>query len=249
MRRFIFALLLLGLCSLTMALDIPPLSGRVVDRANLLTGEQQATLDNALANLEETNSSQIFVLIIPTLDGMDIAQYSIKVAEAWKAGQAKLDNGALLVVAVEDRKLRIEVGYGLEDILTDARCDYIIRQMIVPRFRDGDFYGGISNGLSAMIGLVTHEFEITDEQLAKFKHQQQGSRKDHVVPGIVMMVIFGLLMSTRFGRGMLLGMLLSGMMGGGRRGGGFGGGGFGGGGGFSGGGGGGFGGGGASGGW
>jgi uncharacterized protein len=136
---------------------VPPLSGRVVDQTGTLSSDTMASLTQVLRGLELRKGSQVAVLIVPTTAPETIEQYSIRVAEAWKIGRKKIDDGALLVVAKDDHKLRIEVGYGLEGALTDVTSRRIIDEIIVPRFKAGDFSGGISAGVDRMIGVIDGE--------------------------------------------------------------------------------------------
>ena len=136
---------------------VPPLSGRVVDQTGTLSSDTIASLTQTIKGLELRKGSQIAVLIVPTTAPETIEQYSIRVAEAWKIGRRKIDDGALLVVAKDDRKLRIEVGYGLEGSLTDATASRIISEIITPKFRSGDFAGGISDGVERMIAVIDGE--------------------------------------------------------------------------------------------
>jgi uncharacterized protein len=136
---------------------VPPLSGRVVDQTGTLSSDTIASLTQTLKDLQARKGSQIAVLIVPTTAPETIEQYSIRVADAWKVGRKKIDDGALLVVAKNDRKLRIEVGYGLEGSLTDATASRIISEIITPKFRNGDFAGGISDGVGRMISVIDGE--------------------------------------------------------------------------------------------
>jgi uncharacterized protein len=136
---------------------VPALTGRVVDQTGTLTSGDIASLTQMLADLQTRKGSQIAVLIVPTTDGEAIEQFSLRVAEAWKIGRKKIDDGALLVVAKNDRHLRIEVGYGLEGALTDVTTKRIIDEVITPKFKSGDFAGGISAGVERMIALVNGE--------------------------------------------------------------------------------------------
>jgi uncharacterized protein len=137
--------------------DVPPLTGRVVDQTGTLSSGDIAQLTQTLKDLEQRKGSQVAVLIVPTTEPETIEQYSIRVAEAWKIGRKKIDDGALLVVAKDDRKLRIEVGYGLEGALTDITAKRIIDEIITPKFRSGDFAGGISAGIDRIIGVINGE--------------------------------------------------------------------------------------------
>ena len=136
---------------------VPPLVGRVVDTTNTLNSGTIDTLNQRIRDFEKRKGSQIAVLIVPTTQPETIEQYSIRAAETWKIGRKKIDDGALLVVAKNDHKLRIEVGYGLEGALTDITARRIIDEVIVPHFKTGDFASGISDGLARMIGVIDGE--------------------------------------------------------------------------------------------
>jgi uncharacterized protein len=136
---------------------VPPLKGRVTDVTGTLTKEQAASLEQMLQSFEARKGSQIAVLMVPTVKPEAIEQYALRVAEQWKIGRGKIDDGALLVVAKDDRALRIEVGYGLEGALNDATANRIVEDVIVPRFREGDFYGGINAGVDRMIRVIDGE--------------------------------------------------------------------------------------------
>jgi uncharacterized protein len=148
---------------------VPPLSGRVVDQTATLTGAEQASLEATLKDFEARKGSQIVVLIVPTIAPESIEQYSIRVAEAWKIGRKKIDDGAILVIAKNDRQLRIEVGYGLEGALTDVAANRILDEVIKPKFRSGDFAGGIAAGVDQIIRVVD------GETLPAPTQQRQGS--------------------------------------------------------------------------
>jgi uncharacterized protein len=152
---------LLGAAPLAAAAEdlqaIPPLSARVTDLAGLLSESQRAGLERKLAAFESRKGAQLAVLIVRTTKPEEIEQYSIRVVDAWKLGREKPDDGALLLVASEDRALRIEVGRGLEGALTDYISSRIINETIVPRFREGDFAGGIEAGVDRMIAVVDGE--------------------------------------------------------------------------------------------
>ncbi len=148
------ALLLVVLASAASAHPVPPLTGRVVDAGDMLSPATEASITARLAALEDSTSTQIVVLTVPSLDGGDLEAFATNVFRAWGIGQKGSNNGALLLVARDDRKLRIEVGYGLEGDLTDARAATIIRETIVPRMRDGDPDAAVSAGVDAMIASV-----------------------------------------------------------------------------------------------
>jgi uncharacterized protein len=156
-RASILALLLCWAFAALADVAVPPLTGRVVDQTGTLSAADIAGLTQTLKNLELRKGSQIAVLIVPTTEPETIEQYSIRVAEAWKIGRKKVDDGALLVIAKNDRKLRIEVGYGLEGALTDVTSRRIIDEIITPKFRSGDFSGGVSAGVDRIIGVIDGE--------------------------------------------------------------------------------------------
>ena len=136
---------------------VPPLKGRVTDLTGTLKPEQIASLEQMLQSFEARKGSQIAVLMLPTTAPETIEQYSLRVAEQWQVGRKNVDDGVVLVVAKNDRTVRIEVGYGLEGALNDATANRIIREVIVPRFREGDFYGGITAAVDRMIRVIDGE--------------------------------------------------------------------------------------------
>ena len=156
-RASFLALLLCWAGAALALVAVPPLSGRVVDQTNTLAANDIASLTQTLSDLEARKGSQVAVLIVPTTDGEAIEQYALRVAEAWKIGRKKIDDGALLVIAKNDRRLRIEVGYGLEGALTDATTKRIIDEDITPKFKSGDFGGGVAAGVDKMVRIVNGE--------------------------------------------------------------------------------------------
>jgi uncharacterized protein len=156
-RACILALVMCWAVAAAADVAVPPLSGRVVDQTGTLSSGDIASLTQTLQSLEARKGSQVAVLIVPTTEPETIEQYSIRVAEAWKIGRKKIDDGALLVVAKNDRHLRIEVGYGLEGSLTDATTKRIIDEDITPKFKTGDFAGGITAGVNRMIRVIDGE--------------------------------------------------------------------------------------------
>jgi uncharacterized protein len=136
---------------------VPPLTARVTDLTGTLTSSQRDALEQELRAFETRKGSQIAVLIVPTTQPEVIEQYALRVAVAWKLGRKGVDDGALLLIAKDDRALRIEVGYGLEGAIPDAVANRVIDEIIVPFFKQGDFYGGIQAGISRLIRLVDGE--------------------------------------------------------------------------------------------
>jgi uncharacterized protein len=160
MRAARASLLALLLCWASIALAlvaVPPLVGRVVDQTGTLSSGDVAALNQTIRDFETRKGSQVAVLIVPTTDGEAIEQFSLRVAEAWKIGRKKIDDGAVLVIAKNDRHLRIEVGYGLEGALTDVTTKRIIDEEITPKFKSGDFAGGVSAGINRMIRVIDGE--------------------------------------------------------------------------------------------
>ncbi|THD52573.1 MAG: YgcG family protein [Bradyrhizobium sp.] len=179
---------------------VPPLSGRVVDQTGTLSAGDISSLTQTLRDMEARKGSQVAVLIVPTTAPETIEQYSIRVAEAWKIGRKKIDDGALLVVAKDDRHLRIEVGYGLEGALTDVTSKRIIDEIIVPKFRSGDFAGGIAAGVERIVAV------INGEPLPAPQPQQSWSLPDKVGDAFPF-IIFGVIALSGFLR-MALGRLV-----------------------------------------
>ena len=136
---------------------VPALTARVTDQTATLTAEQKAALEQTLQTFEARKGSQLAVLMVPTTAPETIEQYALRVAEQWKLGRKKVDDGAVLVVAKTDRALRIEVGYGLEGALNDATSKRIVSEVITPRFKQGDFYGGITAGVDRIIRVIDGE--------------------------------------------------------------------------------------------
>jgi uncharacterized protein len=262
----LLALLALLLPGSALAIDFPKLTGRVVDGANIIPPDEQVRITQKLEALQKQSGRQLVVVTVPTLDGNEISDYGYQLGRAWGIGSKESNDGALLIVAPNERKVRIEVGYGLEGTITDGISFLVVNQQILPRFKAGDMAGGIEAGTDALI----QQLALPPDQAAKVAQsanaQAQQARKQHgggfplgaVLP-LIFIFLFVILPLMRgrggrrggFGGGLgpiILWDALGGMRGGG---GGFGGGdwgGGGGGGGFSGGGG-SFGGGGSSGSW
>ena len=151
----LIALLLLALTAGNLeALDVPRLQGRVNDYAGVLKPEEKTDLESYLASVEDKTTSQLVLLTIKSLEGDPLEDFSMRVAEAWKIGQKGKDNGVIMLVALDEHDVRIEVGYGLEGILPDGKCGTIIRQLIIPAFRAGNFYQGIRDAFQTMAGVI-----------------------------------------------------------------------------------------------
>jgi uncharacterized protein len=180
--------------------SIPRLSSPVIDQAGILEGQTQYYLNQELRRLRDSGGSQLVVLTVPTLNGEDIAAYSIRVADAWKLGTAKEDNGILLIVAAQDRKQRIEVGQGNEGSLTDVQAKRITEEVIRPLFKAGDFDSGVVAGVAAILAATDPDFTLSAG--ASERRVQRGQRGTSCFPILFFMAIVVLLsLFNRGGRG------------------------------------------------
>jgi len=188
-RFFLFELvffLVLSINSSVPALDVPPLRARDNDLAKILTAEKTQQLEEQLRQFEQQTSHQIAILTIPSLEGDPIEDFSIRVAEAWKVGQKGIANGVILIVAQKERKIRIEVGRGFEGILPDVIASRIIREVIAPRYREGDYAGSIQAGIDSILEVTRGE--------AVPKTSQTGTRRTPPGAGLFMLTaLFALL--------------------------------------------------------
>lgn len=192
------------------ALDVPPLTGRVVDLARVLPADVAASLANDLAAHETKTSNQVAVLILPSLEGEPIESFSHRVGTTWKLGHKGSDNGVLLLVALRERKVRIEVGYGLEGTLTDLRSAHIIRNEIVPHFRAGDLPGGIVAGVQAILGTIDGTYKAEEVLPGHGRSGQEPTAFQYVIIGIVVGTLAGIVLSHGLQRTRaLLGSLLA----------------------------------------
>ncbi|MEQ1794337.1 MAG: TPM domain-containing protein [Nitrospira sp.] len=190
-RLFVFLALLL-LPGLAWSLDVPPLTGRVMDLAHVLSAETAAALTSDLTAHETKTGNQVTVLVLPSLEGEPLEEWSHRVATTWKLGQKGTDNGVLLLVALKEKKVRIEVGYGLEGILTDLRSAHIIRNEIVPRFRAGDVPAGIEAGVAAILKTIEGTYRAPEPGSPTYSRDETISR---VILAVVVGLVFGFLMS------------------------------------------------------
>lgn len=253
----VIALLLVLPATAQSKIDFPPLTGRVVDQANLLDPATEQALTEKLAALEASSTDQLVVVTVNSLQDQEIEDYGYQLGRAWSIGQKENDNGALLIVAPNERKVRVEVGYGLEPILTDAFSSQVIRNDILPSFRDGDYQAGVIKGVDALIAQLSLDPAEAQARAQAAAAEQADTKSESVIPLVIIagLFLFIFLIAMRSGRGrrsnassVLLWAASEALRNSGRGGGGWGGGGGFGGGGFGGGGG-SFGGGGASGGW
>ena len=193
-RAIRICLILVGILLFTLgpvhALTVPALKGRVNDYAHILSPATISQLENALKYFEQQESTQIVVLTVPTLEGDSMEDFSIRVAGSWKIGQKKIDSGAILLIAKQEKKLRIEVGYGLEGKLTDLVSGRIIHDIIVPSFKEGNFDQGIINGVTAMMEAVKGEFSAKNAPPPR-KTPNQNDLAGMIVPLVIFFVFLG----------------------------------------------------------
>jgi uncharacterized protein len=195
MKRYLSALLLLLAGIAYGQPRIPDHGGIWVhDEANILSAGAKSRLEAILQAERDSTSNQIAVLIIPSLEGGSLEEYSLRVAEAWQPGQKEKDNGVLLLISIEDRQMRIEVGYGLEGSLTDAMSSRIIRNEIAPRFRAGDFDGGVEAGVMAIIQAIAGEY-VNEDPVP----QKRNTKKSPLATIIIIIII--ILIASRRRRG------------------------------------------------
>lgn len=193
------------------ALDVPPLTGRIVDLAHVLPVQESEQLTAQLRAHEEKTGNQVAVLILPSLEGELLEEYSHRVATTWKLGQKGTDNGVLLLIALKERKLRIEVGYGLEGTLTDLRSAHIIRNEIVPQFRGGDIPGGVRAGTEAILHTIEGTYQAKESPSDRIGPGQKGPTAiQYVVISIVVGFLAGIVLSQGLRRARaLLGAVLT----------------------------------------
>tara|TARA_B110000977_G_scaffold35707_1_gene47737 strand:- start:3168 stop:3995 length:828 start_codon:yes stop_codon:yes gene_type:complete len=188
-------LLLASQIAFAAMVEVPPFTARVVDLTQTLSESEQAALEAKLKRFEEAKGSQIAVLLVPTTQPDEIEQYSIRVVDEWKVGRKSVDDGVLILIAIDDRKMRIEVGYGLEGAIPDLYAKRIINETLTPKFKQGDFAGGIAAATDQIIGLIDGE-----PLPAPSKKNVGASQLEDLLP----MLLFG---------GMISGIFLKGIFG------------------------------------
>lgn len=178
------------------ALEVPPLSGRVNDYADMISPETERELEDKLRAFEESDSTQIAILTIDSLEGDALEDFSIRVVEKWKIGQARKDNGVLLLVSKEDRRMRIEVGRGLEGVLTDLLAGRILDNIVKPKFKEGDFNGGFIDGTGAIIEACRGEFTAD----AKRQPSSTGDTSETLLYIIFFVLYFAITITAGFSK-------------------------------------------------
>lgn len=182
------------------ALSVPAMNGAVNDTANVMSKSEKNELNDYLNSLNSQTGVQIAVLTILSLEGESIEDYSMKVAEKWQLGQKNKDNGALLVVAIQDRELRIETGYGLEGSLTDAKCGLIIRNVITPYFRSNEYGKGIIAGVKNIAGVATDNAELVSTKVAQPQSDEDEEQSGSGLIPFAFVVLFMVFMIGGIGR-------------------------------------------------
>jgi uncharacterized protein len=192
------SLLLLALAG-ALAATFPPLTGRVVDQANIIPDETRNALTSKLADLESKSGIQLVVATIASLEGEEIEPYANQLFRTWKLGEAQKNNGVLLLVAPNERRVRIETGYGLEGTLTDALSKVIISNAITPRFKTGDYGGGITRGVDDIITVLTTDAsEWQKRPSLRLDRQQESNSADGIIPALLIGLIILLIVSPGF---------------------------------------------------
>jgi len=195
-RLCLIVLLIVAFAENAFALAIPQLSARVTDLAGVLSEGERARLEQLLAQQEQQTSNQIAILLIPSLENENLEDYTNRVFEAWKLGQKQKNNGVLVLVAVQDRQLRIEVGYGLEGKLTDALSDQIIRHRITPYFKNGQYGQGLESGAIAIAQVIKGEYKAEPTNT-----KSTGGGNDWILNAILIIVILFIILRMSGGGG------------------------------------------------
>jgi uncharacterized protein len=181
------------------AFNFPQLAGRVTDQANIISAQSKTAIEAKLQTLEDKSSIQLVVATVNSLEGADIESYANGLFRAWKLGVAKKNNGVLFLIAPHERKMRIEVGYGLEGVLTDAVSSVIISTAVAPRFKAGDYSGGIERGVDAIIDVLSSD---TSEWTKRAAQQDMSALIDQLAPFILLMLfVFIFIYMSRNARG------------------------------------------------
>jgi uncharacterized protein len=191
--------------------QVPALSGRVVDEANILSPEARAAIAEKTKALEDKSGIQLVVATVPSLQGLEIEPYANQLFRAWKLGETKKNNGVLFLIAPKERRVRIEVGYGLEGTLTDATSKIIIANAVAPRFKAGDFSGGVTRGVDDIITTLTADASDWQKPPPHPREVESSSLLDMVAPFLIILIfifIFARLSRQQGGVGQAMGYIL-----------------------------------------
>lgn len=183
-KRVVLVSISLFLSAFVFAAKIPEYKGRVNDYANVISKGDETEIEKYLQMLDEQTGVQLMVLTVQNMGGDDISSYSMKVAEKWGTGHKGKDDGVLLVVAMDEHDLRIEVGYGLEDKLTDAKCGLIIRNVMIPEFKNGNYSGGIVKGVKNIAGIASDNAELVSKRVLNDEEEESG------IEGFIILVVW-----------------------------------------------------------
>ena len=209
----LIAVALVFAATIAVALNLPPLTGRVVDQANIISPSAKASLQTTLADLERRSGIQLVVATVNSLEGQEIEPYANQLFRTWKLGEATKNNGVLLLVAPNEHRVRIEVGYGLEGTLTDALSKVIIINAITPRFKEGDFSGGVTRGVDDIITVLTTDASEWEKRPELRLDRQSGAGPPNwiLMAGFFAFLALFVISSgfRRFVSNVLLGILLS----------------------------------------
>jgi uncharacterized protein len=193
------ALALLCALAAALALTLPPLTGRVVDQANIISADARGSIETKLADLEAKSTIQLVVATVKSLEGQEIEPYANQLFRTWALGQKDKNNGVLLLVAPNERRVRIEVGYGLEGTLTDALSKIIITNAITPRFKDGDFSGGIARGVDDIITVLTTDSTGWEKRPAvRLDFQPTDKQINWLIVAVIIAILTGMIISPGF---------------------------------------------------
>jgi len=215
--RFVSCLVLITAIAVSAQGTLPKPAGRITDLANVIDAGTEADLDRRIDGLEQKTSSEIAVVTVPSLDGVPVEDYAVRLFKEWGVGQARQDNGVLVLVAPNEREMRIEVGYGLEGILPDGLAGQIIREQFIPRFREDDYNGGIRDGVVRVIEIVERQQVLTAEELATFNETNSDEPPAWIIiPFLGLFVTIGFTMvgvglRTKTGFPLLFGSFFGGM--------------------------------------
>lgn len=189
------SVILLFISNPLFATSIPAFRNYVNDNANVISSQAERELNEYLGNLENQTGVQIAVLTMPSLDGEDITSFAIRTCDEWGIGKKGKDNGVLLLLAMEERDVRIEVGYGLEDKLTDVKCGLIMRNVIIPEFRQGDYSAGLVKGVKNIAGIATDDAQLVSHSV----RNEESDESEGIITLIFWLIFFFIVINSKGG--------------------------------------------------